>query len=240
MLYTIRLKLFLKLLIINTTLLHLPISQQVQHRFKPILLNQRCILTISWIRSNTHISLRQLGKVESLQEISIASFSYTINDEHLLGVPLLVVVRVLPIVVRWVDEADCSGEFSFGEAAGDATTTFVDGVVVVEAEMVVDYRLFLLFERDGGFEWHDALAVFAMEPVLLDNRPRHYHWLITLTPVTKFISTTRDINLILETFNWCIYREINLKAFPNVIKLNNFVLSICFNAILDTTSIDLR
>ena len=236
MLDTIGLKLSLKLLIINTSFLHLPIGQQVQHRFKPILLNQRCIVTICWIRSNTYISLRQISKVESLQEISIASFSGTIDDEHLLGVPLLVVVRVLPIVVRWVDEADCSGEFSFGEAAGDATTTFVDGVVVVEAEMVVDYRLFLLFERDGGFEWHDALAVFAMEPVLLDNRPRHYHWLITLTPVTKFISTTSDINLIPKIFNWSIYREINFKAFPNIIELNNFVLYI-----LDTTStIDLR
>jgi hypothetical protein len=92
MLDTIRLKLSLKLLVINTTFLHLSIGQKVQHRIKPIPLNQLRILSISWIWSNTNISLRQQGKVESIHEISIASFSDSIDDEHLLGVPLLVAV----------------------------------------------------------------------------------------------------------------------------------------------------
>jgi hypothetical protein len=111
---------------------------------------------------------------------------------------------------------------SFGEAVGNATATFFDGVVVFEAEVVVDYRLFLLFDSDGGFKWHDALTIFAMKPVLIDNRPLHYHWLIALTPVTKFISATSDINLISEIFDWSINRKVNFKAFPNIIELNIF------------------
>ena len=108
--------------------------------------------------------------------------------------------------------------------------------------MVIDYRLFLLFEGDCGFEGHDAAAVFAVEPVLVDNRPCHLQWLIILTPITKFISTSRDINLISNILYWRIHRKIDFKAFPNIIKLDSFVSPISLYTIMDmdTTSIDFR
>ena len=108
--------------------------------------------------------------------------------------------------------------------------------------MVVDYRLFLLFEGDGGFEGHDAAAIFAVEPVLVYNRSCHFQWLIILTPIAKFVSTSCDINLISNILYWRINRKIDFKAFPNIIELNSFVSPISLYTIMDmdTTSIDLR
>lgn len=93
-------QLILEILIIDTSFLHLLISQEVQDGIAAIsLTDELAVRGISWVWTNTDISLRNLNIIEWLQEVSVASFGNTVDNEHLLGIPLLIVVRILTIVV---------------------------------------------------------------------------------------------------------------------------------------------
>jgi len=111
-------KLALEILIIYTSLLHLFIRKKVQNGAAAVsLAYQLAIRCIHWIWTNADICFWNFDIVKSLQEVSITSFCNTVNNEHLLCVPLLIVMRILAIIVRWINKTDCSWQVSLSESS---------------------------------------------------------------------------------------------------------------------------
>lgn len=93
-------ELVLELRVVKSSLLHLFVSEQVQDSVASVTLgNHLAIRDVHWVWTNADVSVWQFDAVKWLQEVAIASLSRSVNDEHLLGVPLLVVVRILSTVV---------------------------------------------------------------------------------------------------------------------------------------------
>ena len=158
---SILLKLSLKLIVIYSSLLHLSIRQQVQYCIITLIFDNWSISTILWIWSNSHISIWQLWTVKCLQKVSITSFNGTVDYKHLLSVPLLIVLRILAVVVGWVDKANCSWKLSFCHNISNVVSSVSDVVFVIKAKMVINYTLFLLFKCNCRFKWHHSFAVLA-------------------------------------------------------------------------------
>lgn len=154
-------ELILEILIINTSFLHLLLCQQVKHGIASVsTADKLAIRAIHWIWTHANVGVWKFHLAKGLQKVAVTSFSCSVNNEHLLGVPLLIVVGVLAIVVRWIDKTNGSRQVSLCESTSRHVSTFSESVVVLKTEMMVNDTLSLLFQSDGCLEWHDSFPIF--------------------------------------------------------------------------------
>lgn len=154
-------KLCLEILIINTSFLHLLFCKQVKNGIASVSLTyQRAIRTIHWIWTNANIGFWKFHIVEWLQEVSVTFLSYTIDNEHLLSVPLLIVVRVLTIVVRRINKANVPRQISLSKSSTRHMSSSSKGIVIIKTESSIDNTLSLLFQSNGCFKWHHSFPIF--------------------------------------------------------------------------------
>ena len=225
----------------NLPLLLLDSGHQVDDSGDSILSQDSHVLLVLRIRADGDPSVRYWGNSEVSQEVTVALFNDTVDEEHLGGHPLVVGLGISEesIVFVWILDVEHSHGVSFDLITASRSSYHL--VMVVEVGLIGGVDALLgreLADPLGGLIGSYILSILLIEPVVWSLGSLHLDW-AQFDKVSLVCGNEEDgVIILIGVGIWRMENsESNFHLLPSVVQLNE-LLKAAVHVLSSLTEVD--